>query len=171
LVTSDGRNGTGRRALAEKFGVTAAALYNHSKKHISEAYRRSALVGAVASEEALRQLSAEEGRSVLENYRHNYNVIYARFLRAIEIGDDQGVVALYRAMNDALWRMGRLTQEVAPASAHTAIQNIYMTSDFYLFQRRAVSVLRRHPEALDDWLAEFRGEPLPPLIETHANAV
>jgi len=32
-------------------------------------------------------------------------------------------------------------------------------------------VLRRHPEALDDWLAEFRSEPLPPLIDTHANAV
>jgi hypothetical protein len=69
-----------------------------------------------------------------------------------------------------LWKNGQLRREIAP-NAHTAFQqNIFLTPDFYNFQRRAVNVLRRHPEALDDWLAEFRSEPLPPLIETHTNA-
>jgi hypothetical protein len=31
--------------------------------------------------------------------------------------------------------------------------------DYHSFQQRAVAVLRRHPEALADWLEEFRQEP------------
>lgn len=170
LVTGDGTHGQGRRAIAEKFGLTYSSISNHARRHITEEYRTSHLVGAQASEEALRELSATEGRSVLENYRHNYNVAYGQFLRAIECGDHMASIGYYRAMNEALWKMGRLTQEVAPATAHTQIQNLYLSPDFYAFQRRAVNVLRRHPEALDDWIAEFRAEPLPPLIETHANA-
>jgi hypothetical protein len=44
-----------------------------------------------------------------------------------------------------------------------------MTADFYNFQRRAVAVLRRHPEALANWVAEFRTDP-PKLIAAGADA-
>ena len=33
-----------------------------------------------------------------------------------------------------------------------------MTPDYYNFERRALKVLRRHPEALQDWLTEFRDD-------------
>ena len=55
-----------------------------------------------------------------------------------------------------LWRIGQLTREFVQPG-HTAIQqNIFLTPDYYNFERRALRVLRRHPEALQDWLAEFR---------------
>jgi hypothetical protein len=53
-----------------------------------------------------------------------------------------------------------------PPGAHTAIQQtIFMSPDFYTFQRRALSVLRRHPEAMGDWLREFRSEAPAALVE------
>ena len=63
-----------------------------------------------------------------------------------------------RVMTEMLWKIGQLTREIAP-NAHTQIQqNIYMSPDFYQFQRRAVKILRRYPEVLQDWLAEFRND-------------
>jgi hypothetical protein len=40
-----------------------------------------------------------------------------------------------------------------------------MTPDYYLFERRALRVLLKHPEALADWLAKFREVQRPALIE------
>ena len=74
-----------------------------------------------------------------------------------------------------LGKIGVLTREMLPPGAHQTIQqNFYMTADFYNFQRRALTVLRRHPEALQDWIAEFRPEPPnsqpPKLIEAGTDA-
>jgi hypothetical protein len=44
-------------------------------------------------------------------------------------------------------------------------QNIFMTPDYYNFERRALRVLRKHPEALQDWIDEFREVDRPQLIE------
>ena len=59
-------HGEGRRALAQKFGVSADALWRHSKNHISEEYRRAVKIGPFESEESLRKLLAETGASVLD---------------------------------------------------------------------------------------------------------
>ena len=169
LVTADGRNGTGRRLLGEKFGVSPNALYRHAKVHISEEYRQAILAGPFASEEALRELAAEEGQSVLVNFRAVFNGHRLRWLNALERGDDVEMVRHGRAMTEMLWKIGQLTREIAP-NAHTAIQqNIFMTPDFYNFERRAIRVLRRHPEALEDWIDEFRGNGR--LIEASPDAV
>ena len=38
-------------------------------------------------------------------------------------------------------------------------QNFVASPDYHSFQQRALAVLRRHPEALADWLEEFRQKP------------
>ena len=149
LVTADGSNGSGRRVLAKKFGVTEGSIYRHGREHISAEYRAAVLAGPFRSEEDLRQLAAEEGSAIFNAHR-------GRWLRALEIGDDDGMVKHARAMDSMLWRIGQLTREFVQPG-HTAIQqNIFLTPDYYNFERRALRVLRRHPEALQDWLAEFR---------------
>jgi hypothetical protein len=164
IVTADGSIGSGRRALAEKFGLTPDAIAKHGKNHISAEYRAAVLAGPFRSEDDLRQLAAEEGTSVLVNYRALFNAHRGRWLRALEIGDDDAMVKHARAMDNMLWRIGQLTREIAPHAP--AIQtNVFMTADYYQFERRALSVLRRHPEALEDWLAEFREVQRPALIE------
>jgi hypothetical protein len=170
LVTSDGRNGTGRRKLAEKFGVSADALYRHGQQHISQEYRSAVLAAPLADEASLRELAAEEGVSVLQNFRAVFNGHRSRWLQALECADDEVMVRHGRVMTEMLWKIGQLTREIAP-NAHTQVQtNIYMSPDFYTFQRRAVSVLRRHPEVLQDWLAEFRNDD-PRLIEASPEAL
>jgi hypothetical protein len=105
---------------------------------------------------------------VLDNYRALYDGHLFRWLIALEAGNDEAMVRHGRAMSDMLHKIGVLTRELLPPGAHTAIQqNIYMSPDFYTFQRRALTVLRRHPEAMSDWLKEFRPEP-PAMIEAGA---
>ena len=156
LVTADGTNGTGRRAIAKKYGLTTSAVQRHANACITPEYRAAILAGPLRSEEDLRQLAADEGQSVLVNYRALYNGHRARWLHAFESGDDVAMVKHGRAMDGMLWKIGQLTREISPNAPTTAIQNIYMTPDYYNFERRALKVLRRHPEALQDWLLEFR---------------
>jgi hypothetical protein len=157
IVTADGSNGTGRRPLATKFGVSDRAIYRHAKNCISQEYRAAVLAGPFRSEHDLRELAAEEGQSVLINYRAIFNGHRSRWLYALEVGNDEAMVRHGRAMSEMLWKIGQLTREFAPGPT-TAIQNIFMTPDYYNFERRAISVLRRHPEALQDWLQEFRND-------------
>ena len=107
---------------------------------------------------------------MLVNYRGLFNGHRSRWLQALECADDEVMVRHGRAMSEMLWKIGQLTREIAP-NGHTQIQqNIFMSPDFYNFQRRAVKVLRRHPEAMQDWLAEFRTDD-PKLIEATPEAV
>jgi hypothetical protein len=170
IVAGSGEHGKGRRALAVKFSISESSLSNHARKHISSEYRAAILLGPFRSEADLRQLAAEEGTSVLVNYRALFNAHRGRWLRALEVGDDDAMVKHARAMDGMLWRIGQLTREFVQPG-HTAIQqNIFMSPDYYNFERRALKVLRRHPEALEDWLAEFREVERPGLIEARGAA-
>jgi hypothetical protein len=165
IVSGSGEHGKGRRALAEKFGVSESSIANHSKKHISQEYRKAVMIGPFQSEADLRELAAQEGQSVIVNYRAIFNAHRSRWLRALEIGDDDVMVKHARAMDGMLWRIGQLTREFVQPGATAIQQNIFMSPDYYNFERRALRVLRRHPEALEDWLAEFREVERPALID------
>jgi hypothetical protein len=164
IVGGQGERGHGRRALAEKFGISESSISNHGRKHITEAYRKAVLIGPFRSEADLREIVAEEGTSVLINYRALFNAHRGRWLRALEIGDDDAMLKHTRAMDGMLWRIGQLTKEFVQPGATAIQQNIFLSPDYYNFERRALSVLRRHPEALEDWLAEFREVERPGLI-------
>jgi hypothetical protein len=161
--------GTGLRALGQKFGVSFQALGRHRRAHISAEYRRAVRIGPFQSEDHLRKLLAEEGASVLDRYNSVYSGHLSRWLVALEAGNDEQMLAHGRLLSMLLSKVGLLTREMLPPGAHTRIeQNFYLSPDFFAFQKRALGVLRRHPEAMNDWIAEFRPEP--PLIE-HAEAV
>ena len=89
---------------------------------------------------------------------------------AFEVGDDEKLIRLDGRLHQIDMDKARLTKELLPTGAHQSVtQNFYMTPDFFNFQRRALTVLRRHPEALQAWIAEFRPEP-PKLIEAAVDA-
>jgi hypothetical protein len=162
IVTGAGERGGGRRAIAARFGLPPASIYNHAAQHISAEYRAAILAGPFGSEEDPRRLAAEQNVSVLQNYRAVFNGHRSRWLRALEVGDDDAMVKHGRAMDGMLWRIGQLTREIQPHAV--AIQNnLFLTPDYYTFERRAMKVLRRHPEALADWLSEFREVQRPAL--------
>jgi hypothetical protein len=116
LVTGTGQRGGGRRSLAAKFGINHGSIYYHDRNHISAEYRRAILAGPFRSEDDLRELAAEEGVSVLQNFRGLYNAHRARWLAAMEAGNDEMMIAHSKPMSDMLSKIGKLTREIAPST-------------------------------------------------------
>jgi hypothetical protein len=167
--TGGGEWGKGLRAVAKKFEISFAALYRHAHAHISTEYRNAVKIGPFQSEEHLRKLLAESGASVLDRFNALYSGHLSRWLNALEACDDHNMLQHGRMMSVLLGRVGLITHELMPSTAHTNIQqNFYMSPDFHAFQRRAIQVLRKHPEAMQGWIEAFRPEP-PAMIE-HAEA-
>jgi hypothetical protein len=166
LCVAEGNHGSGRRALGEKYGLSQHAIWRHGKAHISEEYRKAARVGPFQSEEELRRLVAESGASALDRFNALYNGHLSRWLHALEIGDDDAMTRHGALMGQLLAKIGVITKELTPSSAHTSItNNLTLSPDYYVFQHRAAAVLRRFPEVWEAWQQEFRQSPEPKLIE------
>jgi hypothetical protein len=166
LCVAEGNHGSGRRALGEKYGLSQHAIWRHGKAHISEEYRKAARVGPFQSEEELRRLVAESGASALDRFNALYNGHLSRWLHALEIGDDDAMTRHGALMGQLLAKIGVITKELTPSSAHTSItNNLTLSPDYYVFQQRAAAVLRRFPEVWEAWQQEFRQSPEPQLIE------
>lgn len=147
LCVAEGNHGSGRRALGEKYGLSQHAIWRHGKAHISEEYRKAARVGPFQSEEELRRLVAESGASALDRFNALYNGHLSRWLHALEIGDDDAMTRHGALMGQLLAKIGVITKELTPSSAHTSItNNLTLSPDYYVFQQRAAAVLRRFPE-------------------------
>ena len=141
-------------------------IRRHGKAHISEEYRKAARVGPFQSEEELRRLVAESGASALDRFNALYNGHLSRWLHALEIGDDDTMTRHGALMGQLLAKIGVITKELTPSSAHTSItNNLTLSPDYYVFQQRAAAVLRRFPEVWEAWQQEFRQSPEPKLIE------
>jgi hypothetical protein len=166
LCVAEGTHGSGRRALGEKYGLSQHAIWRHGKAHISEEYRKAARVGPFQSEEELRRLVAESGASALDRFNALYNGHLSRWLHALEIGDDDAMTRHGALMGQLLAKIGVITKELTPSSAHTSItNNLTLSPDYYVFQQRAAAVLRRFPEVWEAWQQEFRQSPEPKLIK------
>jgi hypothetical protein len=155
LVANAGEIGGGRQSLSAKFGVSESSLYAHRKNHISEEYRRAVKIGPLESEEHLRKLVAETGSSVLERFQALYNGHLARWMVAFEAGNDGSMVHHGHLMSALLQKVALITREVMPTGS-TVTNNVFLSPDYAAFQQRAIKVLRRHPDVLAEWLAEFR---------------
>jgi hypothetical protein len=149
IVSGGGGHGSGRRALAQKFGVTEISIWNHGKNHISPEYRQAVLAGPLRSENDLRELVAEEGISVLQNFRAIFNGHRSRWLNALETGSDEVMISHGRAMAEMLWKIGRLTREIA--SPQTFVQNntvqIFEHPEYLSAITVLTAALRPFPEA------------------------
>src|SRR5271166_4660112 len=81
-------------------------------------------------------------------------------------GDDDAMTRHGALMAQLLAKIGVITKELTPSSAHTSItNNLTLSPDYYVFQQRAAAVLRRFPEVWEAWQQEFRQSPEPKLIE------
>jgi hypothetical protein len=176
IVTGAGTHGSGRKALGEKFGVGDYSIQHHKDHHISAEYKAAVLAGPFRSEEDLRKIVAEEGISVLENLRGMCNAHRSRWLAALEAGDDELMIAHSKPMSDMLWKIGKLTREIAPQQ--TLIQNntlIFEEHPEYLATiNKLTAALRPFPEARQAVAAALRslanGKSKPLMIEAEPAA-
>jgi hypothetical protein len=169
IVTGGNAHGTGRLALSKKFGINPGSIYYHSHHHISAEYRAAILAGPFRSEDDLRQLVAEEGVSVLQNFRALFNAHRGRWLVALEAGNDEMTIAHSKAMADMLWKIGKLTQEIAPPQ--TFVQNnvvqLFESPEYLTAITTLTAALRPFPDARQAVAAALRSlnGKSPPLIE------
>jgi len=117
------------------------------------------LAGPLRSEHDLRELVAEENTSVLQNFRAVFNGHRSRWLNALETGSDEVMISHGRAMAEMLWKIGRLTQEIAPPQ--TFVQNNTVQIFDHPEYIRAITVLtaalRPFPEARKAAAEALRG--------------
>jgi hypothetical protein len=180
IVSGAGEKGRGRRAIAEKFGLSEVAVYNHGRHHISPEYRKAILAGPFRSEDDLRQLVAEEGQSVVLNLRSIFNGHRQRWLAAMEGHDDGMMIRHAACMGELLWKIAKVTHEVAPPQ--TFVQNNMSISlgehpEYVRSITALVEALRPFPEARKAAASALRalgdarptGNPEPALIEAAAD--
>jgi hypothetical protein len=140
--------GASHPSLAKKFGLTKDCVWRHNKGHITEDYRRSVKIGPFESEDHLRKLCAESGTSVLDRLNAIYSGLSARWLVALEAGDDTGLGMLSGRMLDNLGLQARLTKELVPPGAHGPVtNNFYLSTEYLTMLRVAAVALRPYPEA------------------------
>jgi hypothetical protein len=160
LVSGAGEWGRGRRALAEKFGLGENSIWNHSKNHISAEYRKAVLAGPFRSEDDLRQLVAEEGQSVIVNFRSIFNGHRQRWLAAMEGHNDAMMIKHAACMGELLWKIAKITHEVPPPVS--LVQNNMSISlaehpEYVQSITALVEALRPYPEARLAAAAALRG--------------
>ena len=155
-------SGAALKPLSARFGLKPSAMYNHCRRHISEAYKRSVKVGPFESEEHLRKLCAESGTSVLENLRAIYGGLCSRWLVNFEAGADQTLALLTTKLHSNLELQGRLTKELLPPGS--TINTLIVTDDIV----RAVQAMRPTPEQRAAFAAYYRKHA--PLIEAVPSA-
>jgi hypothetical protein len=146
--------GASHPSLAKKFGLTKDCVWRHNKGHITEDYRRSVKIGPFETEDHLRKLCAESGTSVLDRLNAIYSGLSARWLVALEAGDDIGLGMLSGRMLDTgrmldnLALQAKLTKELVPPGAHGPVtNNFYLSTEYLTMLRVAAVALRPYPEA------------------------
>lgn len=135
--------------VAKRFNVGAHSLFRHRKAHVTPDFVRAAQIGPFQSEERLRSLCAESGTSVIENLRAIHAGLVARWLRAVESGNDQSLIGLSKALHENLRMQAGITRELMPAANVTV--NAFMSGDWLAdFGRDLMDLVRAHPEIRGD---------------------
>src|SRR5579871_4543343 len=110
--------------LAKRFGVSHWALGRHYKKHCTDEFKKSVLLGPFKSEGELRRLCAESGASVLDSLKAVYSALASRYLTNFEAGADDKVALLAARLHQNLELQAKLTRELMPA-ATTVTNNFF----------------------------------------------
>jgi hypothetical protein len=169
-------SGAAVSAVVRQFKLQRDAAYRHAKNHISDEYRRAVLVGPLKNVEHLQKLVAENGVSVLENYRSLYAGLVSRWLAALESSSDQTLCMLTARMTSLLESMGKISGELLPAVGNITVNNTQIISGATLatLADDLMLLVRKHPQIRDDLVAMLRERmapalPPPPTVEHRAN--
>lgn len=152
--------GAGQKAVAHKFGVSKDSAHRHWRRHIDAKRRARLLVGPVA-EHALLARIAEEGSSVIDQLRVTRAGLFESYDMALKAGNLNAVALLSGKIHENLRIAGNISGELAQSPLVSIINNqnnntVMMESPaFAKFQARLIAVLRNHPAARDDVIAEF----------------
>jgi hypothetical protein len=139
--------GVGRRAIANRFGVSADAAWRHFRHHVSEERRAQLIAGPVKLAE-LALKAGEEGLSLLEYLALVRSTLLEQFLTAGEAGDRNGLSAVAGRLLECLRIIAQLTGELAKTTATINNNTLVMASPLMAdLQSMLIRTLAPYPEA------------------------
>jgi hypothetical protein len=147
--------------LAQQFGLNRHAIRRHLEFHVSEAFKRAVKIGPHQSEDELRKLLADNGRSVVENLQALYSGYAARWLANLEAGADGALIAIGREMREVLQLRAKISKELAP-SPNLALHTHFGDPRFDALRRALLDYAEAHPEARHDLAPILRAALAPP---------
>jgi hypothetical protein len=121
-------------------GLSAGALYNHNKKHISKLYRANIEAGLFGSYDELKRKALEGDHETLDVTRVAISAHLGKFLNAAQTNSANQMAVHGAQLRQWSEFQSRITRELAPAGNTT--NNFLMTDITGLLR-----ILRNYPEA------------------------
>jgi hypothetical protein len=169
--------GASKRAVAERFNVSADAAWRHFARHVSPAMKAASVVKALRPGVELEALVTEEANGLLHHLQNIRQKLYYSFDSAVEAGDRNATAILAGRLLENLRFLSELTgrlQKYATPNNVTTI-NILASPTFLNLQTKLIAALAPYPDARRAVVQSFRelddAAPPPNIIEgTHADA-
>ncbi len=173
-------SGVSKRAIAERFAVSADAAFRHFKNHVSPAMKSAAVVKALKPGVELEAMLTEESNGLLHHLQNIRGKLYHAFDASVEAGDRNATAVLAGRLLENLRFLSELTgrlQKYATPNNVTNI-NILASPTFLNLQTKLIQALAPFPDARRAVVQAFRelddaapAQKLPQMIEgTHADA-
>lgn len=171
--------GASKRAIGERFNVSADAAWRHFANHVSPAMKAASVVKALAPGVELEAMVTEEANGLLHHLQNIRQKLYYSFDAAVEAGDRNATAILAGRLLENLRFLSELTgrlQKYATPNSVTHI-NIQTSPQFLNLQAHLIQALAPFPEARRAVVQAFRevdeATPHPPPLTiegTHADA-
>jgi hypothetical protein len=145
--------GSSLRGLGKQFNLNYKSIENHLHNHVTAArLAHLRLVNPLGKADMLADLSAEAGKSALENLRAVHQGVISRWLNALESKSDQFFIALTAQARQNIELLAKLSKELQPAQTNV---NIGVQANIGAFERpeyidaiaTITAALRPFPEA------------------------
>jgi hypothetical protein len=169
-------SGVSKRAIAERFAVSADAAWRHFTNHVSPAMKAASVVKALRPGVELEALVTEEANGLLHHLQNIRQKLYYSFDSAVEAGDRNATAILAGRLLENLRFLSELTGRLQKYAAPQSITNINILASptFLNLQTKLIAALAPYPDARRAVVQSFRelDDAAPPnIIEgTQANA-
>src|SRR5215472_16545033 len=139
--------GASRRHVAEKFQLSADAVWRHWRSgHVPEHVKADLAIKALKPGAELEKLVTDESIGLLENLQRIRATLYAQFDANAEVGDRQSVAILAARLHENLSLGARSTGELQKHASGSVV-NILMAPAYLDLRAALLGTLRRYPAA------------------------
>jgi hypothetical protein len=168
--------GIGKRKVGELFGLHCDSVQRHWQRHCPESVKLAHKVKWAAPKTDLAKLTLAEQEGVIVYLQRLRADLLTLFEQAKADGHFASVASISRELRGVLEMTAKITGELNHSNKASVV-NITIDPEFLSFRARLLSILRRHPAAFEDVLAEFRAieskavEAMAPTLLIDAQAI
>ena len=149
-------------AIAREHGLGASAVYNHSKRHIDQNYRKIIGSGVYKDIDELLKACTKGDAESLDILNAAISGTFHQWSLAFANGAQSGMTAHGSQLRQFLELRAKITRELLPAQ-HLSMTNHFLISD----ASQLLQILKPYPEARAA-IAAYYADNLSPKVIEHA---